>query len=117
NRLGVKYIRTMSWLQDSATETEWRKKVISRYKELVKIAEDYDIILAHENCTGWAGLSGENMCELIDEVDSKNLTLLFDIGNTISHGYNPWDFYEGVKDAIGYVHIKDCKMNPAGGRS
>ena len=52
NRLGVRYIRTMSWLGTGVDETEWRREVIRRYRELVKIAADGGVIIAHENCTG-----------------------------------------------------------------
>src|SRR5262249_60330613 len=70
-----------------------------------------------ENCAGWGGQSAAHMCEFIDAVGSPAVAVLFDIGNTISHGYQPWEFYQGVKDRIVHVHIKDCRRNPAGGRS
>lgn len=117
NHFGTKFIRTMSWVGDGVSDEEWRNEVIRRYKELVKIAEDGGIILAHENCTGWAGQSAENQRILIEEVGSDNLCVLFDIGNTVAYGYNPWDYYQGVKDMARYIHIKDCKINPEGGKS
>lgn len=116
-RLGVRFIRTMSWLQNGASESAWRREAIRRYRELAAVAADGGVVLAHENCTGWGGQSARHMRELIEEVGSDHLTVLFDIGNTISHGYEPWPFYQGVKDLIGYVHVKDCKRNPAGGGS
>src|SRR5690606_4111172 len=67
--------------------------------------------------TGWAGQSAAHMRALIEEVQSDHLKVLFDIGNTISHGYEPWEFYTGIKDLIGYVHVKDCIRSPQGGRS
>ena len=117
DRFGTKYIRTMSWVGDGATDSEWRDESIRRYKELAKIAEDGGVILAHENCTGWAGLSAENQRQLIEEVDSENLCVLFDIGNTVAYGYDPIEYYQGVKDLLRYVHIKDCLVNPQGGKS
>ena len=117
NRFGTKFIRTMSWVGDGATDSEWRDESICRYKELAKIAEDGGVILAHENCTGWAGQSAEHQRTLIEEVGSENLSVLFDIGNTVGYGYDPWEYYQGVKDLLCYVHIKDCKVNPAGGKS
>ena len=116
-RLGTKFIRTMSWVGADVGQARWRSETIRRYRELVKIAEDGGVWLAHENCTGWAGLSAENMQELIETIDSDHLVVLFDIGNIVSHGYEPWSFYSGLKDLIRYVHIKDCRRNPAGGRS
>lgn len=116
-RLGVTFIRTMSWVQGDAGEAHWRDETIRRYRELVKIAAEQGVVLAHENCTGWAGLSAENTRRLVDEVNSEHLAVLFDTGNTISHGHEPWDFFQGVKDLIGYVHVKDCRWSPDRGRS
>ena len=116
-RFGTKFIRTMSWVGEGAEEDYWRDETIKRYKELTAIAEDADIYLAHENCTGWAGLSPENTRQLIEEVASDNLIVLFDTGNNVAHGYDPWQYYMGLKELIRYVHIKDCLKNPAGGES
>lgn len=116
-RLGTKFIRTMSWLPGSQDDAAWKTETIRRYRELARIAEDHDIYLAHENCTGWAGQSAAHMRALIEAVSSEHLVLLFDIGNTISHGYEPWEFYRGIKDLIRYVHVKDCRRAANGGRS
>ena len=116
-QLNVKYIRTMSWKGDGVDESEWRDKAVERCKELAKIANDNGIILAHENCEGWGGLSAANMVELKTAVDSPSFKLLYDLGNTISHGYEPWEFFQTIRGHFDYIHIKDAKMNPAGGRS
>lgn len=116
-RFGTKFIRTMSWVGDSVSQDEWRDEVIRRYRELAKIAEDGGVFLAHENCTGWAGQSADNMRHLIEKVDSEHVVVLFDTGNTIACGYDPLEYYQGVKDMLRYVHIKDCLANPQGGKS
>jgi len=116
-QLKVKYIRTMTWKGDGINKGDWRNKAFKRCKELAKIAADSDIILAHENCEGWGGLSAQNMVELKFAVDSPNFKLLYDLGNTISHGYEPWEFFKTIRGHFDYIHIKDAKMNPKGGRS
>jgi sugar phosphate isomerase/epimerase len=116
-RLNVKYIRTMSWKGEGIDKSEWRDKAVNRCKELAKIAADHDIVLAHENCEGWGGLSAGNMLELKAAVDSPNFKLLYDLGNTISHGYEPWEFFRIIRGHFDYIHIKDAKMNPQGGKS
>ncbi len=115
-KLNVRYIRTMSWVGD-IDEESWRFETLRRYQELTKIASDAGICLLHENCTGWAGKSAQNMRYLYEYIGSKNLSLLFDIGNTVAFGQNPWEFYIGIKDIIEYVHIKDCRKNATGGNS
>jgi sugar phosphate isomerase/epimerase len=116
-RLGTRFLRTMSWMRGDATDEAWRDEAVRRYRVLAKMAGDAGVILLHENCAGWGGQSGSHMVELLDRVDSPHVGLLFDIGNTISHGYQPWEFYQAVKGRIAYVHVKDCRRNPAGGRS
>jgi sugar phosphate isomerase/epimerase len=116
-RLGTKFIRTMSWIGEGVEESTWRDETIRRYGELAKMAEDGGILLAHENCTGWAGIGPTETRTLIEEVGSPNLVVLFDIGNTVSHGLDTWDYYTGVKDLVRYVHVKDGRRNPDGGHS
>ena len=116
-RLGTRFIRTMSWVGEGVDKVEWRRETIRRYRELAKVAEDGGVFLAHENCTGWAGLGPAQTRELIETIDSPNLVVLFDIGNTVSYGLPTWEYYMGVKDLIRYVHVKDARRNPKGGHS
>lgn len=116
-RLGTKFIRTMTWVGEGVDETVWRDEAIRRYRELARMAEDGGILLAHENCTGWAGLGPEQTRALVEEVNSPNLVVLFDIGNTVSYGLDTWNYYVGVKDLVAYVHVKDARRNPDGGKS
>jgi len=115
--LGTTGMRTMSWKQGGADQAFWRDEAVRRYKELAKLAEDAGIVLLHENCEGWAGQSAQHTREFMAAVGSPAVGVLFDIGNTVSHGYEPWEYYAGVKDLIKYVHVKDCRKNPAGGHS
>ena len=111
-KFNTKFIRIMSWPNDEKNplpESKWEKEVIKRIKELSKIAEDKGIILAHENCSGWAGESPENSLKLIEEVGSPSLKLIYDTGNVIHHNQDPWDFYTKVKKYVVYCHIKDYK--------
>lgn len=108
-KLGVRFIRTMSWTGDGVPEADWKKECLRRYQELVKMAEDGGIILCHENCAGWAGLSAEHSVELFEAIGNKHLAALFDIGNTISHGLHTLDYYHKIKPYIRYVHVKDAQ--------
>ena len=84
---------------------------------MAEMAGDSGITLVHENCEGWGGLSAANMCEFIERVNHPNVGILFDIGNSVAYGHDAWSFYNTVKPLIRYVHIKDCRKNPAGGKS
>lgn len=117
HRLGTRFIRTMSWKQGDASESEWRREVLRRYRILADVAGAADIVLLHENCAGWAGQSAQHFCEFLQEMNHPHVGTLFDIGNTVSYGYDPWVYYQGLKPHIRYVHIKDCRWNPHGGAS
>ncbi len=111
-KFNTKYIRVMSWPNDPDnpySEEKWAEEVIRRMKELTKMAEDAGIIIVHENCSGWGGLSAENMVRLVKEINSPNFKLLYDTGNVLHYnkGVDPWIFYTKVKPYIEYVHIKD----------
>ena len=110
NILGAKFIRTMTWVSDEDDMLYSKNEGIRRYKELAKIAESEGIYLAHENCTGWGGLTSENMIELKETVNSSNLKLLYDIGNVAAHGDDPWTFFTGIRNHIDYIHVKDSTI-------
>lgn len=113
HRFGTKFIRVMSYPNDKenpVSEKEWRDEVFKRMKVLAKIAQDGGVILAHENCSGWGGLSAENNNILLGEVDNPALKVVFDTGNPVFYGQDSWDYYQKVYDHIVYVHIKDGRM-------
>jgi sugar phosphate isomerase/epimerase len=112
HRFGTKFIRVMSYPNDKESpvdEPTWRREAIYRMKELAKIAEDGGVILAHENCSGWGGLSAENSNILLGEVNSPALKVVFDTGNPVTYGQDAWDYYKQVCKDIVYIHIKDAK--------
>jgi sugar phosphate isomerase/epimerase len=107
------FIRVMSYPNDKdhpLSHPEWRKEAIRRMKLLAKIAEDGGVILAHENCSGWGGLSAENSNVLLGEVNSPALKVVFDTGNPVTYRQNSWDYYKAVYNDIVYVHIKDARI-------
>jgi sugar phosphate isomerase/epimerase len=116
-RTGARFVRTMSWVRGDVSLEDWRDEAVRRYKLMAPIAADAGIVLLHENCEGWGGLSPENAVEFLEWVDHPSVAALFDIGNTVAYGLEPWPFYRAVRPFIQYVHIKDAKRNPEGGKS
>ena len=45
--------------------------------------------------------------DLLADVGSENLKLVFDTGNPCQYSQDAWDYYRGVREEIVYVHIKD----------
>jgi len=111
-KLAVPFVRIMSYPNDDKApleESAWRREAVARVKVLAKMAEDAGVVLAHENCSGWGGLSAENSNILLGEVDSPALKVVFDTGNPVTYGQNAWDYYRAVYKDIAYVHVKDAK--------
>ncbi len=110
-KLGTPFIRVMSYPNDDKhplSDVEWRNEAIARMKVLAKMAEDAGITLAHENCSGWGGLSAENSNILLGEVNSPALKVVFDTGNPVTYDQDAWAYYQTVSKDIVYVHIKDA---------
>lgn len=107
NELGSKYLRIMSYPNDGLPEIEWRKRVIQRLHYLSEVAENSGIILLHENCSGWGGISPRNTLDLMEEVNHPSLRLLFDIGNGIAYNYDSYEFLQRIHQYVEHIHIKD----------
>ncbi|NBV78885.1 MAG: sugar phosphate isomerase/epimerase [Verrucomicrobia bacterium] len=116
-KAGTRFVRTMGWMQAGTSDQVWRDEGIRRYREMAKLAADADIVLLHENCEGWGGTSPDHARAFMEAVAHPNVRYLFDIGNTVSYGLPTLPFYEAVRPFIAYVHVKDARRNPAGGKS
>jgi sugar phosphate isomerase/epimerase len=117
---GTKFLRIMSYPnpeENSLSNEDWKAETVRRLKELSTIAEGEDVVLAHENCSGY-GAYAEGWLELAEAVDSPALQLILDTGNNSLHDNTneaTWEFYEKTKDHITHVHIKSAMANPEGG--
>ena len=110
--LDTSLIRIMSYPNAQWEEKDWRNEVIRRIGILTRIAEDEGITLLLENCDGWASESPDNLGYLLETIDSSALRVVFDSGNTISHGGSKelnWAFYRAALPYIQHFHIKDCR--------
>ena len=108
-KLGTPFIRCMSYPNSDPAlpEPEWRKQVVDRMKTLARMAEDGGVTLVHENCDGWGGISPQHTLDLLADVGSDHLKLVFDTGNPIPHKQDAWDYYSKTREHVVYVHIKD----------
>ncbi len=111
--LGTRYIRVMSYLNAGLDEREWGLRAVHRLRELTSRAERAELVLLHENCTGWAATNTERMLELLDAVGSPALRLLFDTGNGIAYGYQAYDMLAEILPHVAHVHVKDAEGSAA----
>jgi sugar phosphate isomerase/epimerase len=117
HRFNSRIIRIMSYPNSEENpwpDEEWRDEALRRIGELAKMAEDGSIMLAHENCNGWAGESPENTLYMLEKIDSPALKVIFDTGNTVHKEQDSFGFYNTVKEHVVHVHVKDAKMTDDG---
>lgn len=113
-RLGCRHLRVMSYPNDGRPPAAWRAEAIRRIGSLTRAAERLGVTLLHENCVGWAGQSAETTLDLLREVDSKHLQLVFDLGNGAAYGYDSVVFLAAVLPWVAHVHVKDARLSDAG---
>ena len=89
----------------SITATSQRNQSIYAVQECVKIAEALNIVLTIET-----SLLIANVKEFIKRVDSSNLKVNFDLGNSCAYGENTIDAIRSLGSLIGGIHIKDKTM-------
>ncbi len=116
HRLRTPLIRCMSWPNstDALPDTGWRQEVVRRMKILAQMAEGGSVMLVHENCSGWAGQGPRQTLELLSEVSSNALKLVFDTGNPFQYGQDAWEYYREVREHVVYLHVKDYARGPDG---
>ncbi len=113
-KMNIPFIRIMSWANKAGvSDVEWRREAIRRLKELARLAEDGGVTLVHENCDGWGGLGPKQTLEMLSEVNSPALKLVFDTGNPVEHKQDSFDYFSQVKEHVVYVHIKDARPEGA----
>jgi sugar phosphate isomerase/epimerase len=115
-RLGTPFIRCMSYpnAQPPWDDGAWRNEAVRRLKVLARLAEDAGVTLVHENCSGWGGQGPRQTLDLLADVGSPHLKLVFDTGNPVAYGQDAWEYYRAVRDHVVYVHIKDYVIEPGG---
>ena len=114
-QLGTRWIRCMSYpnCDPPLADADWRRQVLDRMRRLTELAEQGDVVLVHENCHGWAGPNAHHACQMLDEINSPHLKLVFDTGNPLCYGQDAWQEYQTLQNGIVYVHIKDYRADHA----
>lgn len=106
--LGVKNIRMFSfYLPDGKSRDECKSKVLAELEALVKLSEDYGVMLCHENEALIYGESPECCLEIAEHFGGR-LRLVLDMGNFVLDGYDPVKAYQLLREHIEYFHIKDA---------
>ena len=78
---------------------------ITSRNEVLNFAEKYNINLSLET-----DLGPQEFAELLSLIDSKNITVNYDIGNSASLGYEYKEEFQCYGKKITDIHIKDRKF-------
>ncbi len=111
--LGADRIRMFSFFIPKGTEdySVYRDEVMRRLGEMIDIAEEYDILLCHENEKGIYGDTPER-CLDIQKTFPGRIGCVFDTANFLQVGATPFpDGFMMLRDYITYMHVKDCAAN------
>ncbi|WP_078379036.1 sugar phosphate isomerase/epimerase family protein [Sutcliffiella halmapala] len=108
--LNTSYIRIFSFfIPEGENPTDYREEVLSRMKELVKVAEVEKVVLLHENEKDIYGDNAERCVEILEYCDSPNLRAAFDPANFVQCGVKPFtEAYPLLEKYIEYMHVKDA---------
>lgn len=107
NILGAERIRMFSfYLREGKTRKEERSEVIDKLGRLLDLADTFGVTLCHENEAKIYGESYHDCFDLLSAFGGR-LRAVFDMGNFLLDGHNPFTAYTVLKDYISYFHIKD----------
>ena len=113
NRLGAKFIRIFSFYPSRGKEiAEQKGEVIEALSRLLILAEKHGVVLCHENEAEIYGSTPERCRALLDEFGGA-LGCVFDMGNFVLEGVNPFEAYQMLKDYVSYFHVKDALFTGA----
>ncbi|WNS40761.1 sugar phosphate isomerase/epimerase family protein [Paenibacillus sp. MMS20-IR301] len=107
--LNCKYIRIFSfYIPKGQNPDGYRDEVIAKIKILAAIAEQYGVVLLHENEKDIYGDISRRCKEILAEVNSPHFKAIFDFANFVQCGEDTQACYNLLKEDIAYIHIKDA---------
>ena len=108
NLLGADFIRVFSfYAPENGDITTMKDEVIDRLGALLTLAKAHGVTLCHEN---EAKIFGDipARCHMLLQHFKGELKCVFDMGNFVLEGVEPFAAYEMLRDYIAYFHIKDA---------
>lgn len=106
--LGARYVRMFSFYAPAGKEiTDCRKQVLDALGKLLDMADEYGVVLCHENEARIYGDIPERCLELAEYFGGR-LKCVFDMGNFVLEGVEPVAAYTMLQKHVAYFHIKDA---------
>jgi sugar phosphate isomerase/epimerase len=118
---GTPNVRVFSYyLTEHGDWDDWRREVLDRTWETVKVAEKAGVRLLHENEHGIYGDSPERVRDLMatvrEQVEGPHFAAVYDPANYVFCGYDPWQGWELTKEWTAHFHVKDWVAGEKHGR-
>lgn len=109
NELECKYIPIFSfYIPKEDNFDDYESDVISKLKQFATIAEQYNIILLHENEKDIFGDIARRCKVILGKVGSAHFKAIFDFANFVQCGEDTQACYDFLSNHIEYIHIKDA---------
>ncbi len=106
--LGARYVRVFSFYAPAGMEiTDCRDRVLDALEHLLNMADEYGVVLCHENEARIYGDTPERCLELARHFGGR-LACVFDMGNFVLEGVEPVAAYTMLQKHVAYFHIKDA---------
>ena len=106
--LGARYVRMFSFYAPAGKSiTACREQVLDALGKLLDAADEYGVILCHENEAAIYGDIPERCSELVEHFGGR-MRCVFDMGNFVLEGIDPMEAYAMLQPHVAYFHIKDA---------
>ena len=108
--LETRYIRMFSfYIPEGEKPESYREEVMNRWRQFMQAAQGTGITLLHENEKGIYGDTPQRCLDLVREINSEDMKLIFDPANFVQCDVETYpEAFELLKDHIAYMHIKDA---------
>jgi sugar phosphate isomerase/epimerase len=119
---GTRNIRIFSYYlpEGGGDWDDWRRDVLDRMFDKVRLAEKAGVRLVHENEHGIYGDSPERVRDLLETVleqcEDQSFGAAYDPANYVFCGYDPWKGWQMTKQWTVHFHIKDWAAGEKHGR-
>ena len=108
NSLETSFVRMFSfYAPENKNIIDMKGEVLGALEKLVALAREYGVTLCHENEARIYGDIPTRCKELLDYFGGE-LKCVFDMGNFVLEGVEPYSAYELLKEHVAYFHIKDA---------
>lgn len=107
--LDCRYIRIFSfYMPEDEDPAAYKDQVVAKMRRFVELADQYDVVLLHENEKGIYGDIGSRCQQIFEAITSPRLLAAFDFANFVQCGEDPAVCWDLLKDQVAYIHIKDA---------